>query len=92
MAQKKPRPATIITPVQLRSEHGAKIADADLHGVSRRALRLARDVVGGPREDDSGGRVDARGGEDGADVGEARGCRGGGEEDDVADDGEGRGG
>ena len=74
-----------------RTDHGAQVADSDLQGVGSGALGLAADVDGGPAEGQGDGWVDACGGEEGADVGDAGSlswvlvC----EEDDVADDGDG---
>ena len=84
MPQEISRP--VLTPIQLRPEHGAEVPDADLHGVGCGALGLAGDVVGRPGQHDGGGGVDAGGGEDGAEVGHARG--GGAQQDDVPHDGD----
>lgn len=88
MSQHIARP--IITPIQLGADDGAQIANGDLHGVGGRALRLAGDVDGGPAQRQRDGRVDAAGGEEGAEVGDARvvGGMGLAEQDAVADGGE----
>lgn len=61
-----PRP--VIRPVQLRAQHGAAVADRDLHGVAHGTLRLSGDVDGGPGQHERGGRVDAPRGEEGAHI------------------------
>lgn len=70
MADKKPR--LTLCSVQLRTEHGAQIADGDLHRVSRGALRLAADVVGRPGKDDGRCGVDAACGENRTNVRDSR--------------------
>lgn len=69
MTQEIPRRR--LSPVQLRAQHSAQIPNRDLHGVGDAALRLARDVVRRPRKHDGHGRVDACGGEEGAQVRDA---------------------
>lgn len=49
----------IIRPVHLRPQHGAEIADTDLHRIGRGALCLTGDVEGRPGEHEARGRVDA---------------------------------
>lgn len=56
--------------VQLRTEDGAAVADADLHGVCDCSLGLARHIDGRPRQRQGNGWVDTRGCEDGACVGD----------------------
>ena len=63
-------PRRILGPIDLRPDDGAHIANRDLQSTRRRALRLAADVDGGPGEGQGHGRVDARGGEEGANVGD----------------------
>lgn len=57
--------------VQLRTDDGAEVANGDLHAAGRGAFRRAGDVDGGPGEDEGGGRVDASGAEEGAEVADA---------------------
>ena len=75
-----------------RTDDGSHVADCDLQSVGGRALCLAADVDGGPTQRQSYGGIDACGGEEGADVGDAwllgRVCVR--QEDDVADDCDGR--
>lgn len=66
MADEKARSGFVS--VQLSAEHGAQIADGNLHGVGGGAFRLSADVVGGPGEDDGCGWVYPRRGKDSADV------------------------
>jgi len=87
MSQKPPRRR--LRPIQLRAQHGAQIPNGNRHRRGSRALRLARHVGRWPRQHDGGRRVDAGGGEDGADVGDAGSAVWGREEDDVADYSEG---
>lgn len=70
VAQNVPRRR--LGPVQLRSEDCSAVSDGDLHGVCGGALGLAGDVDCGPGEDERDRRVDADGGEEGADVRDAR--------------------
>lgn len=71
-------PRTPFRAIQLRAHHGAQVADGDLHGIGDGALGLARDIVGGPREDDGRGRIDAGRGEEDAHVRTAGAVRAGG--------------
>ena len=79
-------PGRGLRPIQLRAQDRAEVADRDLHGIGRGALGLAADVVGGPRQHDGRGRVDARRRQDDAKVTEPG--RAAGEEYDIANAGE----
>ena len=83
-------PGARVRPVQLRAQHGPHVAHRDLQRVGRCALRLPGDIVRGPGEDDGCGGVDARGGENGADVAGAGGIAWDCEQNDVADNRHGR--
>lgn len=65
-------PRRVLGPVNLRANDGAQVADRNLHRVGDGALRLARDVDGGPREGERRRGVDAARGEEGAHVRDAR--------------------
>lgn len=84
VAQYVARP--VVGTVQLGAQDGAAVPYGDLHGVGDGALRLARDIDGGPRERQGRGRVDSPGREEGPEVGYPRapGGVGVGQQDDVA--------
>lgn len=76
--------------IELRSDNRTQVADADLHGASRGALGLPRDIHGRPSQTEGGGGIDASSGEEGAgirDAGAVRDVRRIAYEDGVADDG-----
>lgn len=87
-----PRP--VVRAIQLSPQHRAAVSDADLHGVCHGAFRLSRDVDRRPGKSQCRGGVDPPCGEERAHVGDARARLGVGvgQEDDIADYGEGRGG
>ena len=53
-------PRTTVRAVKLGPQHGAQVANRDLHRVGRRALGLSADVVAWPRKHDGDGGIDAR--------------------------------
>ena len=61
-------PRSVVGSVQLRAHDSTQVADADLHRVRRRALRLTRDVNCRPRKYQRRRGINARSGEEGAQV------------------------
>lgn len=64
-------PRSIPAPIQLRPQHGAQVADTNLHRVRHRSLGLSGHVNRRPGEGQGRGGVDAAGSEEGAGVREA---------------------
>jgi len=70
--------------IQLRPDNRPKIPNSDLHRGCRRSLRLARDIVCRPAQDDRAGRESARDSYDHPHIRHSRPAAG--EEHDVTDD------
>lgn len=86
-------PRRVLGTINLRADNGTQVSDRDLHRVGDSALRLARDIDGGPREGKCRRGVNTAGREEGAHVRDARaaGRVGVGEQDNVPDCAEGGG-